>query len=212
MNSLDLIKFAELRAKLGALPVKLVLAFIATYVLCGKTFSDNPAGYLVIGCLFYTIFSFIWWCVRACGNWLIGIVLGLAVFIFAPMFLESKSASFTANSKLVEFLIMVVFIFGGVLLDISRIIHYICLKKKIQQAEASDNFSEEYTDYDDTTYTDSQSQMPSFFQGCNNLASIKRRYKDLCRVYHPDNGNGSAEVFAQIHNEYELLCSQYEQA
>lgn len=46
---------------------------------------------------------------------------------------------------------------------------------------------------------------PGFFSGCKDAASIKRRYRDLCKVYHPDAGNGSSEVFNKITEEYNRL-------
>ena len=45
----------------------------------------------------------------------------------------------------------------------------------------------------------------SFFQGCDTLESLNKRYKDLVKVYHPDSGNGNDKVFIEIKNEYEQL-------
>ena len=44
-----------------------------------------------------------------------------------------------------------------------------------------------------------------FFADCRGAAEIKRRYHDLCKVYHPDSGNGSAELFYRIKDEYDRL-------
>ncbi len=44
-----------------------------------------------------------------------------------------------------------------------------------------------------------------FFADCRTPAEIKRRYHDLCKVYHPDSGNGSAELFYRIKTEYDRL-------
>ncbi len=44
-----------------------------------------------------------------------------------------------------------------------------------------------------------------FFEGCKDQAAIKRRYHDLCKVYHPDSGNGSEEIFRRITEEYERI-------
>ena len=48
----------------------------------------------------------------------------------------------------------------------------------------------------------------SYFDGCTTREQVQKRYRDLCKVYHPDMGNGSAEVFAQINREYEQLKRQ----
>jgi hypothetical protein len=44
-----------------------------------------------------------------------------------------------------------------------------------------------------------------FFRGCSDEASIKRRYRELCKVYHPDGGNGSEEIFEEIGEQYRAL-------
>ena len=44
-----------------------------------------------------------------------------------------------------------------------------------------------------------------FFADCKTPGDIKRRYHDLCKVYHPDSGNGSAELFYRIKEEYDKL-------
>lgn len=51
----------------------------------------------------------------------------------------------------------------------------------------------------------SQPVTSDFFNGCNNLESLNKRYRDLCKVYHPDMGNGSTEIFQKLNTEYEML-------
>ena len=46
-----------------------------------------------------------------------------------------------------------------------------------------------------------------FFADCKTAASVKRRYHDLCKVYHPDSGNGSTEIFYKIKEEYDRRMS-----
>ena len=47
-----------------------------------------------------------------------------------------------------------------------------------------------------------------FFEGCKTPEAIKKRYRDLCKVYHPDNGNGSEAIFAAICDEYNRLMDE----
>jgi hypothetical protein len=49
-----------------------------------------------------------------------------------------------------------------------------------------------------------------FFAGCDTKESLSKRYRDLCKVYHPDMGNGSPEIFNKIQNEYDALKTQFE--
>lgn len=60
------------------------------------------------------------------------------------------------------------------------------------------------------TTTNSVSETSKYFNDCNSMESLQKRYKDLCKVYHPDMGNGSAEIFAEIQTAYENLKKKYE--
>ena len=55
----------------------------------------------------------------------------------------------------------------------------------------------------------SNADVTSYFNGCDTWESVKTRYRDLCKVYHPDMGNGSPEEFAKIQKEYEVLKERY---
>lgn len=213
MNTIDYVTFAELRSKLGAIPVKLILCGILVYAMGGDYVRKNILGALVMGCVFYSLISIIWWSVRATGNWLIGIILGFAIFFGGLFFMNSKFQSMGENYRLLESIIGILALFGGVLLDASRVVRYFRLRKRIMIAETMGQ--EEYDAYEETRETSGETQSVnpentmSFFQGCNSEASIKKRYKDLSKVYHPDSGNGSGEVFARINSEYEILMKQF---
>lgn len=44
-----------------------------------------------------------------------------------------------------------------------------------------------------------------FFAGVKNQLALKKRYKDLLKIYHPDNLAGDKEMMQQISREYEQL-------
>ena len=44
-----------------------------------------------------------------------------------------------------------------------------------------------------------------FFRGVNSQATLKKRYKDLSRIYHPDNVNGDEWTFTEIKKEFDRL-------
>ncbi len=46
-----------------------------------------------------------------------------------------------------------------------------------------------------------------FFIGVDNRASAKKRYKDLIKIYHPDNAAGDTTTIQEINEEYEKLCT-----
>lgn len=47
-----------------------------------------------------------------------------------------------------------------------------------------------------------------FFRGVGNKQSLRKRYKDLIKIYHPDNADGDNTVVLEINKEYDHL-SQY---
>ena len=49
-----------------------------------------------------------------------------------------------------------------------------------------------------------------FFAGVNSQLAIKKRYKDLIKIFHPDNLCGDARALQMINQEYEYLCRQYQ--
>lgn len=48
-----------------------------------------------------------------------------------------------------------------------------------------------------------------FFSGVGNKQSLKKRYKDLVKIYHPDNLNGDTDTIQEINSEYNKLCAIY---
>ena len=56
--------------------------------------------------------------------------------------------------------------------------------------------------------TDDNSMLLSLFSGCKDAISLKKRYLQLLKVYHPDNTNGDAEMTLKIQNTYNILKSQ----
>lgn len=45
----------------------------------------------------------------------------------------------------------------------------------------------------------------AFFAGVKNQLALKKRYKDLLKIYHPDNLAGDKEMMQRISREYETL-------
>lgn len=44
-----------------------------------------------------------------------------------------------------------------------------------------------------------------FFKGITNQLALKKRYKDLIKIFHPDNMSGDNDTLQQINREYEIL-------
>ena len=56
----------------------------------------------------------------------------------------------------------------------------------------------------------SHSGINLFFKGVDSSAALKKRYKALLKIYHPDNAGGDKEVLQAISAEYEILSRNIE--
>lgn len=56
----------------------------------------------------------------------------------------------------------------------------------------------------------SHSGVNLFFKGVDSSAALKKRYKALLKIYHPDNAGGDKEVLQAISAEYETLSRNIE--
>jgi len=50
----------------------------------------------------------------------------------------------------------------------------------------------------------------TFFMGVSSLEGLKKRYRDLMKIYHPDNENGDETTVLYINKEYEKLKPKFE--
>ena len=54
------------------------------------------------------------------------------------------------------------------------------------------------------------SDVSAFFRGVKNPLALKKRYKDLIKIFHPDNVAGDKEIIQMINKEYENLKRDYD--
>jgi len=60
-------------------------------------------------------------------------------------------------------------------------------------------------------YSNSMTVSPGFFfKGVDNSLALKKRYKDLIKIFHPDNIAGDNETVQIINSEYGLLKDAYQ--
>lgn len=48
----------------------------------------------------------------------------------------------------------------------------------------------------------------TFFKGVTNTVELKKRYKDLIKIFHPDNVSGDKDTLQQINREYEMIKNE----
>lgn len=77
-----------------------------------------------------------------------------------------------------------------------------------QQVERQRNFYKYMSEQDSCSTEDLDTDVVRgdlFFVGVENVQSLKKRYKDLLKIYHPDNLNGDTETLQEINREYDKL-------
>ena len=47
------------------------------------------------------------------------------------------------------------------------------------------------------------------FYGCRSSDDVEKRYKDLAKVYHPDNQNGDTSTFQKLNKQYEKAKKRF---
>ncbi len=60
------------------------------------------------------------------------------------------------------------------------------------------------------SYDVSYDEVSVFFKGVNSLLALKKRYKDLIKIFHPDNVAGDKEIIQMINSEYENLKRRFD--
>ena len=61
-----------------------------------------------------------------------------------------------------------------------------------------------------SSYDVSYGDVSVFFKGVNNQLSLKKRYKELIKIFHPDNIAGDKEIIQMINSEYENLKRSFD--
>lgn len=88
-------------------------------------------------------------------------------------------------------------------------------KETRQLALDKEKFNREKLMYKDKVYREARRSMSNaenvkiFFKGVNDTDSLKKRYKALLKIYHPDNMNGDNDLLLAIQEEYEKLSRFY---
>lgn len=78
-----------------------------------------------------------------------------------------------------------------------------------QLALDKERFEREKLVYRDTVYREARRGMnysenvKLFFKGVDDTTSLKKRYKELLKIFHPDNTHGDSQLIQAIMSEYE---------
>ena len=77
-------------------------------------------------------------------------------------------------------------------------------KKMFETMKKVNQYHDDMQD-DDYSYDNSGYVPVFFFKGVTNSLGLKKRYKDLIKIFHPDNLFGDHETILKINKEYEMM-------
>lgn len=103
--------------------------------------------------------------------------------------------------------------------DKRRVIYFVKSKKEqsCDNQHSSNNTADEYYKryYEEHKNDNVQNNTfgkidyyESLFEGCESLETVKKRYKELMKIYHPDVQNGSSEKTQNITEAYEKIMNE----
>lgn len=81
-----------------------------------------------------------------------------------------------------------------------------------QQIEKQKAFYSKVNEYEQQNTQTSSSRVVKgelFFSGVGSKQSLKKRYKDLIKIYHPDNMDGDKNTIQEINREYDHLSKVF---
>lgn len=90
------------------------------------------------------------------------------------------------------------------------------LEREVRQlAIDKERFEREKDVFRDNVYREArrglsyEENVKIFFKGVNDTTSLKKRYRDLMKIFHPDNTSGDTELIKAIGEEYEKQKRYY---
>lgn len=96
-------------------------------------------------------------------------------------------------------------------IQITRQIQINRQKEEANNKKEHDSYSSKNQQTDENiNHQSTNNTYESLFNGCNDLSSLTKRYKDLMKTFHPDNQNGDHEMTVKITNTYQYLKKKYE--
>ena len=76
------------------------------------------------------------------------------------------------------------------------------LERERRQYESQKKYSDSYTS---SYYSSYKGSAPEFFKGVNSILGLKKRYRDLLKIFHPDNLCGDSDTVLEINKQYDAM-------
>ena len=78
-------------------------------------------------------------------------------------------------------------------------------RKKFEREKRQFEEQKKATSYSSSTSSYYKGTVPDFFKGVNNILGAKKRYRDLLKIFHPDNLCGDNDTVLEINKQYEAM-------
>lgn len=79
-------------------------------------------------------------------------------------------------------------------------------RKKLERERRQYESQKKYSDsYSGSSYSTYKGSTPEFFKGVNNILGLKKRYRDLLKIFHPDNLCGDSDTVLEINKQYDSM-------
>ena len=162
-------------------------------------------GITIVGLLFFISYIKI-------GFWIKTIPFSLIVTFFVYLFIYSEAGLFPLPDMIwqisfaIIFFLENIFIRCSVAYDNGFLIGSHASSKKRKKGDDTQNQTETSSE----SFDHNEDQPNNFwFAGINSAEELKKRYKELLKIYHPDNQAGDTSAVQQIQAEYEKLLRKY---
>ena len=83
-------------------------------------------------------------------------------------------------------------------------------RRKLEREKLQFEVQRERTSHSYASARNQSMAVSMFFKGVTSPLALKKRYKDLIKIFHPDNLCGDKETLQMINQEYEILLRELE--
>ena len=145
------------------------------------------------------------------GFWIKTIPFSLIVTIMVYLAIYSTMGLFPVSDTIWEITFFIIFLLENIFIRCAiavdnGVIFNGTPKRKAESYNYEEGYSyEESSSYEKPTNHEETRTEMTWFAGINSADELKKRYRDLMKIYHPDNQAGDTNAVQQIQQEYEQL-------
>lgn len=80
-------------------------------------------------------------------------------------------------------------------------------RRKFEREKKQFESQKKYSSHSSTAFSSGyyKGSTPDFFRGVNNILGLKKRYRDLLKIFHPDNVCGDSDTVLEINKQYDAM-------